>query len=445
MPLLVLLETSAGFALYSVKDEDKAQISAGQDVADFEPTLRAFSKFENTTEALAAATSLTESKMPHQLKKFLKSSFKKYELTGDLAVADPKLGGAIKEKLGINCVFDAGCLDLMKLLRMDLEKTIPPEEMRRTSLGLAHSLSRFKLKFSPDKIDVMIVQAIALLDELDKELNTYAMRIREWYGWHFPELNKVIADNIQYARAINKMGLRHNCLTTDFSDILATDVEAKMKEAVHVTMGVDITEDDIANIRALCDQVIEMSEYRTSLHEYLKNRMQAVAPNLSVLVGELVGARLIAHAGSLLSLAKHPASTVQILGAEKALFRALKTQHATPKYGLIYHASMVGKATPKNKGKAARMLANKLSLASRVDALGESTDVTVGTAMLQQLENRMRMLDSVAPPRVSHGKGTPAKAPAYSKGASYSSGTDQTMTTPKSAKKPRKSEEEEAE
>ena len=94
-----------------------------------------------------------------------------------------------------------------------------------------------------------------------------------------------------------------------------------------------------------------MSEYREQLFEYLKNRMHAIAPNLTVLVGELVGARLIAHAGSLLNLAKHPASTVQILGAEKALFRALKTKHATPKYGLIYHASLIGQASQKNKGK----------------------------------------------------------------------------------------------
>jgi len=389
-------------------------------------------------EALASATALTESKLPKQLKKFLKSSFKKHELTGDLAVADPKLGGAIQAKLGINCVFDSSVLDVMKCLRADLEKVIPAEEMKRTSLGLAHSLSRFKLKFSPDKVDVMIVQAIGLLDDLDKELNTYAMRIREWYGWHFPELNKIIADNIQFARAINKMGIRNNALTTDFSDILAPDVEAKMKEAVLVTMGVDISEDDIINIRALCDQVIEMSEYRMTLHEYLKNRMQAVAPNLSVLVGELVGARLIAHAGSLLSLAKHPASTVQILGAEKALFRALKTQHATPKYGLIYHASLVGKSAAKNKGKAARMLANKLSLASRVDALGETTGVTIGTAMLQQLEGRMRALDSVAPPKA--GKPTPQKAQQYSKPASYSASTDQTLTSEKKKRRESKDE-----
>merc|ERR1712174_153884 len=97
------------------------------------------------------------------------------------------------------------------------------------------------------------------------------------------------------------------------------------------------------------------------LSEYLKLRMSAIAPNLTYMVGELVGARLISHAGSLLSLAKHPASTVQILGAEKALFRALKTKHDTPKYGLIYHASLIGQAQPKNKGKISRVLAAKTS------------------------------------------------------------------------------------
>ena len=107
-------------------------------------------------------------------------------------------------------------------------------------------------------------------------------------------------------------------------------------------------------------------------------RRQAIAPNLTTVVGELVGARLIAHAGSLMNLAKQPASTVQILGAEKALFRALKAKHDTPKYGLIYHASLVGQAQPKHKGKISRVLAAKCALSIRVDALGD-TDGAVRT------------------------------------------------------------------
>jgi len=134
-----------------------------------------------------------------------------------------------------------------------------------------------------------------------------------------------------------RSGFRTNCADTDFAAILPEDLEAVLKAAAEISMGTEISDSDIAHIHSLCDQVIAITAYRTQLAEYLSNRMKAIAPNLTALVGELVGARLISHAGSLLSLAKHPASTVQILGAEKALFRALKTKHDTPKYGLIYH------------------------------------------------------------------------------------------------------------
>ncbi|KAJ2908298.1 Nucleolar protein 58, partial [Coemansia aciculifera] len=123
------------------------------------------------------------------------------------------------------------------------------------------------------------------------------------------------------------------------------------------------------------------------------NRMFAIAPNLTALVGELVGARLIAHAGSLMTLAKYPASTIQILGAEKALFRALKTKHDTPKYGLIYHASLVGQAGPKAKGKIARLTATKTSIAVRVDALGDTDAAEVGIEGRVKIENRLRQLE----------------------------------------------------
>merc|ERR1711879_64396 len=150
---------------------------------------------------------------------------------------------------------------------------------------------------------------------------------------------------------------------------------------------------DIINIKHLCQQVVEIQEYRGQLYEYLKNRMMAIAPNLTILVGELVGARLISHAGSLMNLAKHPASTVQILGAEKALFKALKTKHDTPKYGLIYHAQLVGQASSKLKGKVSRMLAAKAAIATRVDALGEETNTDLGIEHRAKVESRIRQLE----------------------------------------------------
>ena len=291
-----------------------------------------------------------------------------------LAVADAKLGSAIKDKLSLSCITNTSIQELMRCIRSQLDSLLasfPKKEMTAMALGLAHSLSRYKLKFSPDKVDTMIIQAVCLLDDLDKELNNYVMRCREWYGWHFPELGKLISDNVAFVKTVKIIGTRENTSKCDLSDVLPEDVEEKVKEAAEISMGTEISDDDILNIQHLCDQVIDISQYRAQLYDYLRSRMMAMAPNLTVLVGELVGARLISHAGSLINLAKHPASTVQILGAEKALFRALKTKRDTPKYGLIYHAQLVGQASTKNKGKMSRMLAAKASLATRVDALGD--------------------------------------------------------------------------
>jgi len=228
------------------------------------------------------------------------------------------------------------------------------------------------------------------------------MRVREWYGWHFPELSKVVPDNILFARTVKKMGVRTNAAETDFSDFLPSELEKDLKEASIISMGTEVSDEDIDNIRSLCDQVISISEYREQLYDYLKSRMQAIAPNLTIMVGELVGARLIAHAGSLLSLAKHPASTVQILGAEKALFRALKTKHETPKYGLIYHASLIGQAPPKLKGKISRVLAAKTALAARCDSFGEGeTAIDIGTENRAKVEMRLRSLEGGQTHRIS--------------------------------------------
>lgn len=312
----------------------------------------------------------------------LKKFIKKHAADEPLAVLDAKLGGLIKEKLGVACVSNAGVAELARGVRAQLAGLVAGlggADLTPMALGLSHSLSRYKLKFSPDKVDTMVVQAIGLLDDLDKELNTYAMRCREWYGWHFPEMAKILNDNVAYAKCIKLMGSREAAAGLDFSGIpLEEATEAALKEAAAVSMGTEISEADLANIGALAGQVVDLATYRGQLADYLRARMAAIAPNLTALVGELVGARLVSHAGSLVSLAKQPASTVQILGAEKALFRALKTKRETPKYGLLYHASLVGQAPPRHKGRIARMLAAKCSLGVRVDALGDGDDAAVG-------------------------------------------------------------------
>ena len=368
-------------------------------------SLLSFQPFEDTADAVTAATSLLEGKVSKSLKSFLKKKLKK-AAGSSLAVADKTLGVSLKDSLGdsTKIVANDKTQELFRGLRcymdelFDTEGGMKKEDLRAMQLGLSHSLSRYKLKFSADKVDTMVVQAVGLLDELDKEINTYAMRVKEWYGWHFPELQAILNENAHYAKLVLKCGMRPNFSKMDLGEILDDEtIEAAVKEAAEVSMGTEIAEIDIINIQALAEQVLSMSEYRAQLFEYLKNRMNAIAPNLTILVGELVGARLISHAGSLMNLAKQPASTVQILGAEKALFRALKTKSDTPKYGLIYHASLVGQAAPKNKGKISRVLAAKCSLGIRVDALSDETaeqvDTTVGYEGRAKVEARLRQLE----------------------------------------------------
>lgn len=399
--MLVLYESPAGYALFKLLDDGK--LSKPDDLyKSFEDEnkansilkLKAFSKFQNMTEALSAATALMEGKLTTDLESFLKKQTK--DTQEKLAVLDSKLGSEISKTLGLKIVSDNAVMELFRGIRSQFNNIvtgIQETDLNTMALGLSHSLSRYKLKFSPDKIDTMIVQAISLLDDLDKELNTYCMRIREWYGWHFPELSRIIQDNIAYAKVVRACGMRQNIPTTDLTEILPEELAKEVVAAVMISMGTEISEEDIASINALADEIISINSYRQELHEYLKNRMNAIAPNVSALLGEQVGARLIAHAGSLMALAKAPASTVQIFGAEKALFRAMKTKQNTPKYGLIYHASLVGQAAPKIKGKISRVLAAKTSLAARVDALGEEVTNEIGLSGRTVVENRLKHLE----------------------------------------------------
>lgn len=434
--MLVLFETAAGYAIFKLLDEKKIQ-QVDDLYKDFESPdtaskivkLKHFAKFDDMTDALSAATAAIEGKMTKGLKKVLKKIFAS-DLHEQLAVADAKLGGVIKEKLNISCIHGGGVAELMRGIRQQMNSLItglPETEINKMALGLSHSLSRYKLKFSPDKVDTMVIQAISLLDDLDKELNNYNMRCREWYGWHFPELGKIIPDNLTYVRTVQAIGMRQGISNSDLSTVLPEEVEEEVREAAEISMGTEISVEDMANISHLCDQVIEISEYRATLYEYLKNRMMAIAPNLTLMVGELVGARLVAHAGSLINLAKHPSSTVQILGAEKALFRALKTKHDTPKYGLIYHASLVGQSAPKHKGKISRMLAAKTSLAARVDALGDDVEPSIGIGAKAQVEARLRQCEQEKLHKISgsgKGRGKTEKYEMKSTPKQYQGGSD---------------------
>jgi len=230
------------------------------------------------------------------------------------------------------------------------------------------------------------------------------MRTREWYSWHFPELIKIVNDNILYTRAVRFIKSRDS-LTDEskpaLTEILGDEKQADLViDAAKKSMGYEISDADMKTVTRFADRVVHLAEYRASLSNYLHTKMAGIAPNLSTLVGDVVGARLIGHAGSLLSLAKYPASTVQILGAEKALFRALKSRGNTPKYGLIFNSSFIGRARLKDKGRISRYLANKCVIAARIDAFSEVHTTKFGEHLKQQVDDRLQFYDTgLAPPK----------------------------------------------
>lgn len=376
-----LVELPAGVALFKVNGDKQK--------------LKAFHHFKSTADALESTTQLVNGELSKPIRKFLKKNFVEKGLSENLAVMDAKLGKAIKEALEIPCIHGEETFAMFRAVKANLDTLIEEvsrERLDQSALGLAHTLNRYKLKFSADKIDMMVVQAVALLEDLDKEINKYAMRAKEWYGWHFPELAKVINDNMKFANIVLTMKTRFQAKEADLESILEEEECVKVREAAMISMGTEIAEEDLDNISQLCNEVVQASKYREQLAAYLSSRMQTIAPNLTTMVGEQVGARLIQKAGSLLSLAKYPSSTVQILGAEKALFRALKQRQATPKYGILYNAQLVSKAPQANKGTISRVLAAKASLSARIDSFGE-LDNSPAQEYRSQVEARLKAFE----------------------------------------------------
>lgn len=411
----LLHESSVGYAVFSVRlqsDTIGARLKEVQDahidLARFGKMvqLASFAPFQGAAQALENANDVSEGLMSEYLQTILESNLpkagKKEKKKTILGVGDRGLAGSIKAAFpGVECETpDTSelCGDLLRGLRLHAEKllkNLQNGDISRAQLGLGHAYSRAKVKFSVQKNDNHIIQAIATIDHLDKAVNTFSMRVREWYGWHFPELVKIVSENHKYAKCALFIGDKKT-LSEDRMHDLAKTVEddentaRAIIEAARVSMGQDISTQDMENVMTFAKRTVDLANYRKSLGNYLTAKMGVVAPNLAALIGETVGARLISHAGSLTNLAKYPASTVQILGAEKALFRALKTKGNTPKYGLIYHSSFIGRAGQKNKGRISRFLANKTSIASRIDNFSMQPSRKFGEALRAQVDERLR-------------------------------------------------------
>lgn len=245
------------------------------------------------------------------------------------------------------------------------------EEFSLWTHNVTVELTKLRVKGAIEKRDLVVAQAIQSLDELDKIINMLMARVREWYGIHFPEMDRLLEKHETYARLVVDLGNRDNFTVENLEkeEVPKSKAEAIAKVA-EKSMGADIEEPDLKQIQTLCKDILSLYKLRDNLEKYLDSTMEEVAPNIKFLVGSLLGARLIAISGGLMNLAKRPASTIQVLGAEKALFRSLKTGTRPPKHGLIFQHTLLHDAKRWQRGKIARAIAGKLAIAARADAFG---------------------------------------------------------------------------
>lgn len=231
--------------------------------------------------------------------------------------------------------------------------------------------ARAEVARAASKRDLSAVQAVRAMDDLDKTLNLLAGRVREWYGLHFPEMDRVIEKHDTYARLVGKLGNRRN---VTYENILAeglpNQTAKQLADAASRSMGAEMDDPDLDVLRSFCTLMLDLYKFRENSERYVEDVMKQVAPNMTAVVGASLSARLISIAGSLENLAKMPASTLQVLGAEKALFRSLKTGARPPKHGVIFQHTAIHQSPRWQRGKIARALAGKLSIAARIDSFG---------------------------------------------------------------------------
>ncbi len=346
-------------------------------INDFE----AFSK--GTKPSVKSIIKLEKGKVPYELKKIMErnpdlSFFSEYEL---------------KDKTEFQFIFPNEGGILFRENHMDnLEKAlIGEDEYRKKQKAVLQELARLKVTSLLGEKDKLIIHAVYSLNEFDETINLFLERIREWYSIHFPESVAAIPENKNFIEFIIKIGNKANY--REKKNLLSYESTLN-NEIIERSLGVELTSDDLSQIREIADLIDILYKKKEVLENYITNLVNEVAPNTSIVATPIIAAKLISHAGGLKNLSFKPSSTIQLMGAEKALFRHIKTGADPPKYGLILQYPEIGKAPWWQKGKIARTLAAKIAIAARVDNV--SGDF-VGDALKDDLMKRIAEIEKKYP------------------------------------------------
>ena len=261
------------------------------------------------------------------------------------------------------------------------------EEYRKEVKSVLDKLVEEELKEAVARRDMMIVHAVHVLEDLDKQINMVYTRCREWYGLHFPELAEIVDDLEDYLRIVAEIGARRNFDEEKLESIVGPKIAAQIMERVRSSVGADLSPEDEERVKDVAREGLRLIQLRKEQERYIEELMSAEAPNLSAVAGPILGAKLISMAGGLEKLARLPASTIQVLGAEKALFRFFRTGRGAPKHGIIFQSPLIHGSPKHLRGKIARALAATIAIAAKIDYF---TREDRGAELREKLEKRLQ-------------------------------------------------------
>ena len=306
---------------------------------------------------------------------------------------DDKLAKSAYEELKIKIKIEKASNNARKI-REQLGKIVVEsgfmsslDEFKNYQKEVAFHLAREQMKTALSRADLFLVNAIHTFDELDRSINLYTNKIREWYGIHFPELDNLVSDHEMFLKLVAEIGER-----TNFTQGNLESFEKRLKNVDKIeinaleSIGSNVSDFDIQIISQIASKVLLFHELKESLENYIENVMERIAPNIKELVGAKLGARIIASGGGLMKLATKPSSTIQILGAEKALYRSIRTRSRPPKHGFIFQHPQVHGSPKRLRGKIARAIAGKIAIAARIDAYGGEFQ---GESLKNKLDKRI--------------------------------------------------------
>ncbi len=369
---------------------------------------------KNIDEAVAEALKAEEGDLSSPALRLLEKLRGRYDTIvveyDETARRISKLGFDVEVEPGNNVAFKAR--EEMEKLALEAKMFDSPEEFAEWLHSLELEYTRRKLRSAAQKRDMLAAQAIRAIDDIDRTTNLFVARLREWYSIHFPELNDLIREHEDYVKVVAELGHRDNMTVENLVKLGFSEEKArKIAEAARNSIGADLSDFDIEAIRTLAKITSDLYRLRRQLTTYIEQVMKEVAPNITALVGPLLGARLISLAGGLDKLARMPASTIQVLGAEKALFRALRTGGKPPKHGVIFQYPDIHRSPKWQRGKIARALAAKLAIAAKVDAF---TGRYIGDQLREELRRRIQEIKRIyaKPPK----RRQPERRPAPRKG-----------------------------